>query len=85
VRGVWRNPSHIASVNQTDICLIPKVPHPEFVNQFLPISLCNTIYKVVSKVTVERFKEFVPLIVSPFQTGFVPGRNIHENIVLPKR
>jgi hypothetical protein len=82
VRDVWRNPSHIASVNQTDICLIPKVPHPEFVNQFLPISLCNTIYKVVSKVIVERLKEFGLLIVSPFQTGFVPGRNIHENIVV---
>jgi hypothetical protein len=69
-------------VNQTDICLIPKVPQPEFVNQFRPISLCNTIYKVVSKVIVERLKELVPIIVSLFQTGFVPRRNIHENIVV---
>jgi hypothetical protein len=82
VRDVWRNPSHIVSVNQTDICLIPKVPQPEFVNQFRPISLCNTIYKVVSKVIVERLKELVPIIVSLFQTGFVPRRNIHENIVV---
>jgi hypothetical protein len=82
VRDVWRNPSHIVSVNQTDICLIPKVPQPEFVNQFLPISLCNTIYKVVSKVIVERLKELVPIIVSLFQTGFVPRRNIHKNIVV---
>jgi hypothetical protein len=74
--------SHIVSVNQTDICLIPKVPQPEFVNQFRPISLCNTIYKVVSKVIVERLKELVPIIVSLFQTGFVPRRNIHENIVV---
>jgi hypothetical protein len=82
VKEVWRNPSHIATVNQTDICLIPKVQQPEFVNQFRPISLCNTIYKVVSKVIVERLKVCIPLIISPFQTGFVPGRNIHENIVV---
>lgn len=31
---------------------------------------------------VERLKDCIPLIVSPFQTEFVPGRNIHENIVV---
>jgi hypothetical protein len=82
VRRVWLNPSEVSTVNQTDICLIPKIEQPEFVNQFRPISLCNTIYKLVSKVVVERLKECIPLIVSPFQTGFVPGRNIHENIVV---
>jgi len=82
VKDVWINPSRIAEVNQTDICLIPKINNPEFVNQFRPISLCNTIYKVVSKVVVERLKEYIPCLVSPFQTGFVPGRSIHENIVV---
>jgi hypothetical protein len=37
---------------------------------------------VVSKVVVERLKEFIPVIISPYQTGFVPGRNIHENIIV---
>jgi hypothetical protein len=82
---VWSNPSAIATVNQTDICLIPKIARPEFVNQFRPISLCNTIYKVVSKIMVERLKDYIPKLVSPFQAGFVPGRNIHENILLPMR
>jgi hypothetical protein len=82
VRRVWGEPSLIAEVNQIDICLIPKVDHPEFVTQFRPISLCNTIYKIVTKVIVERLKDHIPHIVSPFQTGFVPGRSIHENIVV---
>ncbi|PNX97637.1 ribonuclease H, partial [Trifolium pratense] len=30
---------------------------------------------------VERLKEHIPKLVSPFQAGFVPGRNIHENII----
>jgi hypothetical protein len=82
VRAVWNKPEVINLVNATDICLIPKVARPEFVNQFRPISLCNTIYKIVSKVIVSRLQNCIPSIVSPFQTGFVPGRRIHENIVV---
>lgn len=82
VRDVWDNPELIASVNFTDICLIPKVPRPEFVSQFRPISLCNSIYKVVSKVIVNRLKEIIPTVISPNQAGFVPGRSIHEHIVV---
>ncbi|MCH81151.1 putative non-LTR retroelement reverse transcriptase, partial [Trifolium medium] len=82
VKKVWNEPSVIASVNQTDICLIPKVDHPESVSQFRPISLCNAIYKVVSKVMVERLKVHIPKLVSPFQTDFVSGQNIHENIII---
>jgi hypothetical protein len=84
VKNVWRSPSDIAMVNQTDICLIPKVDQPELISQFRPISLCNTIYKIVSKVIVTRLKIVIPKLVSPFQTGFVPGRNIHENIIVAK-
>jgi hypothetical protein len=31
---------------------------------------------------VERLKEYIPMLVSPYQAGFVPGRSIHENIVV---
>jgi hypothetical protein len=84
VEKVWNEPSAISEVNHTDICLIPKVSQPEFIKQFRPISLCNTSYKIVSKVVVERLKRCVAKLVSPYQTGFVPGRNIHENIVVAK-
>jgi hypothetical protein len=84
VESVWHNPRIIADVNKTDICLIPKVEKPEYVTQFRPISLCNTNYKIVSKVIVERLKECIATLISPYQTGFVPGRNIHENIVIAK-
>ncbi|PNX94787.1 hypothetical protein L195_g017967 [Trifolium pratense] len=82
VKSVWHNPVNVASVNFTDICLIPKVDKPEFVSQFRPISLCNVSYKIITKVIVNRLKYIIHQVVSPFQTGFVPGRNITENIVI---
>jgi hypothetical protein len=84
VRKIWLTPSDIAEVNQTDICLIPKIHQPEYIKQFRPISLCNTNYKIVSKVVVERLKDCIEKLISPFQTGFVPGRNIHENVIVAK-
>ncbi|MCH86993.1 putative ribonuclease H protein [Trifolium medium] len=82
VVNAWSRPSIIEEVNQTDICLIPKVAQPEYIMQFPPISLCNTNYKILSKVIVERLKEGIARLVSPYQTGFVPGRNIHANIIV---
>jgi hypothetical protein len=82
VKSIWLHPEDVASVNYTDICLIPKVDRPEFVSQFRPISLCNVSYKIITKLMVNRLKTIIPKVVSPFQTGFVPGRNITENIVI---
>lgn len=56
VKNVWKTPSIISDVNKTDICLIPKVMQPQVVNQFHPISLCNIIYKIVTKVIIDRLK-----------------------------
>jgi hypothetical protein len=82
VRDAWLNPQVLSEVNYTDICLIPKIALPEYVGQFRLISLCNTLYKIFSKVVVNRLKDCIPLLVSPFQTGFIPGRSIHENIIV---
>ena len=39
-------------LNETLISLIPKCASPESLGNFRPISLCNTIYKVVTKIIV---------------------------------
>lgn len=41
-------------INETVVTLIPKVPMPESLNHLHPISCCNFIYKVISKVIVVR-------------------------------
>ncbi|KAA3486371.1 reverse transcriptase [Gossypium australe] len=42
-------------VNHTSVVLTPKVISPKNISQFRPISLCNVIYKIISKVIVNRF------------------------------
>ncbi|PRQ30742.1 putative RNA-directed DNA polymerase [Rosa chinensis] len=75
--------AHILSdLNKTNIVLIPKIPCPEKVDQFHPISLCNYSYKILSKMLANRLKEFLPSIISPHQCAFVPGRQIQDNILV---
>lgn len=39
-----------APLNLTFIALIPKVEHPSSLDDFKSISLCNCLYKIISKV-----------------------------------
>ncbi|KAK3205157.1 hypothetical protein Dsin_019203 [Dipteronia sinensis] len=50
--------------------------------QLRHISLCNTIYKVISKIIVQRLRNLLPRLVSPNQVAFVLGRHIQDNIIV---
>ena len=54
----------LKSINLTFITLIPKVNNPESVTEFRPISLCNVIYKILSKVIANRLKPILNSIIS---------------------
>jgi hypothetical protein len=63
----------LSALNATFITLIPKeerVTHPR---QFRPISLCNVIYKIITKVIATRLKPLLPFIISKEQAGYVEG------------
>lgn len=45
-----------AEVNRTLVCLIPKVRKPQQMSELRPISLCNVLARIVSKVLANRIK-----------------------------
>uniref|UniRef100_A0A2N9HIV3 CCHC-type domain-containing protein n=1 Tax=Fagus sylvatica TaxID=28930 RepID=A0A2N9HIV3_FAGSY len=69
-------------LNKTLIALIPKCNGPETLNQFRPISLCNTVYKIVTKIIVSRIRPLLSNLISPFQTAFIPGRRGVDNVII---
>jgi hypothetical protein len=70
----------LATFNTTFIALIPKTDNPTKFESFFPISLCNNIYKIISKIISRRLKEILSKQVSLKQFGFLEGRQIHEAI-----
>lgn len=69
-------------LNQTLITLIPKCNSLESLSNFQPISLCNTIYKAVTKIMVSRIRPFLPYLISPLQSAFVLGMKGLDNAII---
>ncbi|KAL0453994.1 UNVERIFIED_CONTAM: LINE-1 retrotransposable element O protein [Sesamum latifolium] len=72
----------LKQVNTTLLSLIPKVQNPTLVAEFRPISFCNVLYKVITKIIVQRLSGVLDDLISPSQNAFVPGRSIGDNILL---
>lgn len=73
------------TLNKTHISLIPKVRNPERLDQFRPISLCNFVYKMISKVMTNRLKPSLPELIAIEQSDFVSGRQIQDNILVVQK
>ncbi|XP_058776931.1 uncharacterized protein LOC131651277 [Vicia villosa] len=64
------------------IALIPKVEHPQGLEEFRPICLIGCIYKIVSKLLAARLRVVIGKLVSNSQTAFVPGRQILDGVLV---
>lgn len=82
VQQAFRDGSFEASITETLVVLIPKEDNPTKITQFRPISLCNVLYKIITKVLVNRLRCFLIDFISPLQSSFIPGRGTHDNILV---
>lgn len=69
-------------LNHTHVVLIPKKQGSKEVVNFWPISLCNVLYNLMTKVITNRLKHVLPSIISKNQSAFTPGYFITDNILV---
>jgi len=70
-------------INNTFIALIPKVDSPQELNDFRPISLVGSLYKILAKVLANRLRLVIGSVISEMQTTFVKNRQILDGILIP--
>jgi len=68
-------------LNTSFTSLIPKQEDAQILDKFRPITLCNVVYKIISKVVANRLKPLLPTLVSGERLGYVEGRQILDNII----
>ena len=71
-----------ASQKTAVISLLFKKENRADIKNYRPISLLNSDYKIIAKILANRLKSVLRAIVHTDQTGFVPGGDIGENVLL---
>lgn len=69
-------------INSTFIALIPKVESPKSLNDFRPISLVGSLYKILAKILANRLRQVIGSVVSEVQPAFVKNRQILDEILI---
>jgi len=72
----------IPNLNSNILVLIPKTPCAASMTDFLPISLANFQFKIVTKILAGHLAIICMRITSPEQRGFVRDRNISDCVIL---
>ncbi|KAL3532284.1 hypothetical protein ACH5RR_005805 [Cinchona calisaya] len=82
IQSFFHSGNLLKSINKALISLIPKVDHPIVVTQFRSISLCNVMYKIISKILVAKMKPLLHSCISAYQFAFFLGRQILDNVFI---
>ena len=72
----------LKNLNQTFITLIPKKAQAEKIQDFRPISLLNSSYKIISKYLATRFNPILNDILDESQCAFLLGCSISDCFIV---
>lgn len=81
-KEVFRTNKMEPKMNKTLLCLVPKMVNASTIKNFRPIGLCNTSYKLVTKIIVNMLKPFLPLIIGLNQASFLSNRRASDNAIV---
>jgi hypothetical protein len=80
--AILRNRETSEWINKGLITLIPKSGDHAKIENWRPITLLGSMYKILAKTLAMRLQVFLPNIIRPGQTSFVEGRSIFDNTFL---
>jgi len=73
------------NLNSNLLILIPKVHGADKLDNFRPIALANFQFKLITKILADRLGVIASKIISIHQRGFIPGRQIHDCIMIASK
>uniref|UniRef100_A0A803P1J6 Reverse transcriptase zinc-binding domain-containing protein n=1 Tax=Cannabis sativa TaxID=3483 RepID=A0A803P1J6_CANSA len=69
-------------LNDTNLVLIPKKKNFVVMGHLRPISFCNVLYKIISKVLANRMRDLIDCIISDTQSSFILNHLISDNVMV---
>ena len=66
--------------NTTNISIIPKTKEPKTFADFRPISLCNSVYKIIKKAIYLRMLRFISFLVTLNKEALSPEEKLWKVI-----
>ena len=82
VLNVLNSSIPLYDIYKTNIALVSKTNNPQRMTDFRPISLCNVVYRLISKALANRLKAILPHIISENQIAFIADRLITDNVLV---
>ncbi|RZB54606.1 putative transcription repressor OFP9 [Glycine soja] len=74
--------SFLQKINDTNIVLVPKCDQPTSMKDLRLKSLCNVIYKILSKALLNRLKKVIGRCISEQQYAFIQGKSMLDNALI---
>lgn len=84
ITAFFNGTCNIKCINRAAITLVSKKEGAVALGDFRPISVVNTVIKIISKIMATRLQLEMKKLVSTKQTAFIKGRSIMESFVVAR-